>query len=59
MSGRDIEAEWLVYEQQCLQKRVCPHSRERLTPNGEAGPDRLSCWVCDCFGYKPEEVDNA
>ncbi len=56
---QDIEAEWLAHEYKCLLKRVCPHSGGPLTSKGEAGPDRLSCWTCDCFGYKTEEVGNA
>lgn len=39
----------------------CPHSGLRLHREGEAGPDRLSCGICDCFGFPidPEEVNNA
>ena len=37
----------------------CPHSGLPLHREGEAGPDRLSCGICDCFGFpiNPKEGD--
>lgn len=50
------QAEFEEHERKYLAMRRCPHSGERLTRDGNAGPERLSCWVCDCFGYRPDEV---
>ena len=49
-------AEWEAHEKAFLARGECPHTSERLTTHGEAGPNRLSCSMCDCFGYRPDEV---
>ncbi len=39
------------HEEESLDRGLCPWSGLVLHRNGEAGPDRASCDVCDCFGY--------
>lgn len=36
--------------------KQCPFSGLELHEDGEAGPGRLSCDVCDCFGFTEEET---
>lgn len=48
-------AEWEAFEAKSLRKRECPYSGELLTRHGEAGPHSLSCILCDCFGYDPND----
>lgn len=44
------------WEAQHLASYICPWSGEPLTDHGDGAPGNLSCVLCDCFGYKPEEV---
>lgn len=58
------EYEWmrqLAFESRSLEKRQCPYTHHRLTPWGNVRiPEgTLSCGICDCFGYSPEEVEAA
>lgn len=50
--------EYEAHERRCIAKGICPWTSEHLTTRGEAGPNRLSCSLCDCFGYMPNEVGN-
>lgn len=45
-------------ERAALARGVCPFTSERLTVwgNVRVPAGTLSCGVCDCFGYGPEEV---
>lgn len=43
--------EYQQREQSYLRAGRCPDTGQRLTRHGEAGPDRLSCAMCDCFGF--------
>lgn len=49
------KAAWEKHYAARLSERECPYSGLRLTRNGNAGPDSLSCWVCDCFGFDPDD----
>jgi len=58
MSSEEFErqkAVWDEYERESLGGKWCPHSGEPLTRNGEAGRDKMSCVVCDCFGFDPKD----
>ena len=35
-----------------VDQSMCPFSGEPLTDHGGGNPGTLSCWVCDCFGFK-------
>lgn len=50
------EAYHKQWEAQHLAAGICPWSGEELTDHGDGVPGNLSCVLCDCFGYKPEEV---
>lgn len=49
------ETEWNAWADKELAKGKCPYSGLELTFDGDAGPDSLSCWVCDCFGFDPKD----
>lgn len=59
------QAEWDAFERAELAARRCPYSGGALVrrQHDDGPPDPtgaiVSCGVCDCFGYKPEEVDIA
>jgi aminoglycoside phosphotransferase (APT) family kinase protein len=44
------------WEARHLAQHICPWSGEPLTVHGDGAPGNLSCVLCDCFGYKPDEV---
>ncbi|MBX4168071.1 hypothetical protein K3M35_05240 [Rhodococcus sp. DMU2021] len=48
-------SDWDRYVESELKKGHCPYSGELLSRNGEAGPDSMSCIVCDCFGFDPND----
>lgn len=50
------DSEWESYKHQCFARGECPFSGLPLTQLGAGAPGSLSCWVCDCFGFAPEEV---
>lgn len=53
------EAEERVREAEYLKRRRCPHSGLDLrleVRDGWGLPPGFMCAVCDCFGYRPEEV---
>ena len=53
------QAEWEAWEADQLAKRICPHSGEILLfdhPHSDAPPGRMSCALCDCFGFDPAKV---
>lgn len=52
------EAEWLARESVALKKGQCPYTSERLVTwgNVQIPAGTLSCSMCDCFGYRPDEV---
>lgn len=49
------EEEWNAWRNNELAAGRCPYSGEELSRNGEAGPDSMSCGVCDCFGFDPSD----
>lgn len=64
MVGRSIVSDadpreewWRRYEAEHLGRGICPASGLGLYPWGNAAAvSELSCAVCDCFGYRREEV---
>lgn len=52
------EAEWRKLVTASLKKRQCPDTGHRLVPwgNVQIPAGTLSCGICDCFGYSPDEV---
>lgn len=55
---RKREEEHYAHEAACLARRECPAGGGHLSTWGNVRiPEgTLSCGVCDCFGYDPEEV---
>lgn len=51
----DQHTEWCVHVIASLKAGECPDSGLPLTRDGEAGPLSLSCEMCDCFGYDPDD----
>lgn len=51
------QVEYELHSRALLKKGLCPDSGLRLHPDGEGPVGRLSCDMCDCFGYNPEGVD--
>jgi hypothetical protein len=58
---RNWTAEEIAKEEQrreaCVNQGMCPDSGEKLIfnhPLSDCPPNRLSCGICDCFGYPPE-----
>lgn len=58
------QVQWEAFEQQQLAVGRCPGSGGALLrrssfdgPRNPAGTV-MACAMCDCFGYKPEEVGN-
>ncbi len=56
------KAEWEAEEAAALAKGRCPASGQPLildNPHSDGAREgMMSCEVCDCFGYTPEEVGN-
>lgn len=50
------ETAWRHFESGRLKAGYCPHSGLLLTVEGEGALGSLSCDICDCFGFAPEEV---
>ena len=47
----------IARRENCLRQGICPDSGDRLVldnPYSEAPYGRLSCEMCDCFGYDPK-----
>lgn len=57
-SGDPREAESRAHEAAALKNGHCPYTGQALTTTGnvQIPIGTLSCQVCDCFGYNPEEV---
>lgn len=52
--SRDINQ--IAREARELAQRVCPDSGLFLTKNGERYGGNMSCNICYCGGYTPEEI---
>ncbi|QZT61272.1 hypothetical protein [Mycolicibacterium austroafricanum] len=50
------EAEWRAQEAASLKKRQCPVGGGRLYPVEFIYGTFMACGICDCFGYRPDEV---
>lgn len=51
------QAEFEAHERKSLARGICPYSGLLLTSWGNAAAvSDLSCAVCDCFGYRKDEV---
>lgn len=62
MSADAQQLEWEKFELEQLRSGICPGSGLTLMrrayfdgPVDRSGPV-MSCQVCDCFGYRPDEV---
>lgn len=49
------QVEWRAHETGALAALECPYSGLVLLTDGDAGPGSLSCQICDCFGYAPDD----
>lgn len=49
------KAEWEAHVVRALADKKCPNTSLPLSLGGEAGPQSMSCAVCDCFGFIPRD----
>ena len=56
VNGNPQREQWEAHETRSLSERCCPYSGLPLQPHSWITPgDSLSCAVCDCFGYDPDD----